>query len=157
MFDPGSLNLVTSLPGVMEKAIESCDILCANLAESKLLANGLEVSEYARLLSRNGTVVVIKTGPQGCLISTRGDLTNVPGVPSTSLDTTGAGDAFLGAFLYCLSLDCDVIQSGSFANWFAARTIEGLGPRHFPAKEETTKRLPTLPKKILEKAQQEHQ
>ncbi len=54
VFDPGSSNLVRSLPGVFEKAVDQCDILCANLSEARVLAEGLEESEYARLLSRDG-------------------------------------------------------------------------------------------------------
>jgi sugar/nucleoside kinase (ribokinase family) len=137
VFDPGSSNLIMSLSEVFQQAIESCDVLCANLAESKVLADGLDVSEYAKLLSRRGKKVIIKTGREGCLVSSAGDMSKVPGVPATSVDTTGAGDAFLGALLYCLSLDRDLALSASFANWFAARKIEGLGPRHFASKADS--------------------
>ncbi len=67
VFDPGSANLVKDHPDVFEEAIDSCDVLCANVAESKVLANGLSVSEYARSLSRKGKKVIVKAGPQGCV------------------------------------------------------------------------------------------
>jgi len=136
VFDPGSANLVKDHSDVFEGAIDSCDVLCANAAESKVLANGLSVSEYARSLSRKGKKVIVKAGPQGCLVSTEGELSTLPGVSANALDTTGAGDAFLGALLYCLSLDYDLTKSASFANWFASRKVEGLGPRHFPRRED---------------------
>ena len=137
VFDPGSANLVKSLSSVYEQVIESCDVLCANLAESMVLADGSDVSEYAKLLSRRGKKVIIKIGHEGCLVSTAGNISKVPGITATAVDTTGAGDAFLGALLYCLSLDRDLTQSASFANWFAARKVEGLGPRHFPSREDS--------------------
>jgi sugar/nucleoside kinase (ribokinase family) len=136
VFDPGSSNLIRGVPEVFEQAINSCDILCANLAESKVLADGIDVSEYVKLLSQKGKNVIIKIGREGCLVSIAGKVSKVAGLPTTAIDTTGAGDCFLGALLYCLSLDYDPLQSASFANWFAARKIEGLGPRHFPSKED---------------------
>lgn len=137
VFDPGSSNLIRDFSEVFDLAIESSDVLCANLAESRMLADGLDVSEYARLLSRKGKSVVVKMGPEGCLVSAGGDLSKVNGVPATVVDTTGAGDAFLGALLYCMSLGHDLFQSASFANWFAARKVEGLGSRHFPSRQDS--------------------
>ncbi len=154
VFDPGSSNLIKSLSDVFEQAIESCDVLCANLAESKVLAHGLDVAEYAKFLSRRGKKVIVKVGREGCLVSTAGHLASVPGVPATAVDTTGAGDAFLGALLYCLSLDLNLTHSASFANWFAARKIEGLGPRHFPSREDSGAMLKSsYHEVILEKEQ----
>lgn len=137
VFDPGSSNLIERLPRVFEEAIASCDILCANLSESRVLADGLDIPEYAKLLSRKGKKVFIKTGREGCLASSEGDLWRLPGTPARPVDTTGAGDAFLGALLYCLSLDRNLVQAATFANWFAARKIEGLGPRHFPSRKDS--------------------
>lgn len=136
VFDPGSANLVKSLREVFERAIESCDILCANAEEAEVLADGWKISEYLKLLSRKDKLVVVKTGPEGCLIALGGKLSSLPGVRAKCVDTTGAGDAFLGALLYSLSSDIDLTDSASFANWFAARKTEGLGPRHFPSVEE---------------------
>jgi len=134
-FDPGSVNLIKGLGEVFEQALESCDILCANIDEAEVLANGRKVSEYMTLLSRKNKLVVVKTGPQGCLVAAGGILFSLPGEEAECVDTTGAGDAFLGALLYSLSIDLDLNDSASFANWFAARKTEGLGPRHFPSME----------------------
>ena len=152
VFDPGSSNLVKSLPQVFENAVDQCDILCANQSEARVLAQGLDESEYARLRSRDGKDVIIKTGPEGCIVSSSGTLSKLPGVHSNSLDTTGAGDAFLGALIQCLASGHDIKQAASFANWFAARTTEGLGPRHFPRKDDANQMLKSLQhEKILEK------
>jgi sugar/nucleoside kinase (ribokinase family) len=135
-FDPGSANLIRSFREVFEQVVESCDILCANAEEAEVLADGLKISEYVRLLSRKDKLVVVKTGSKGCLVVVGGKLSSLPGVEANCVDTTGAGDAFLGALLYSLSIDLDLTDSASFANWFAARKTEGLGPRHFPSRED---------------------
>ncbi len=148
-FDPGSANLIKSLRGVFEQALESCDILCANAEEAQVLADGREISEYIRSISRKDKLVIVKTGPQGCIVGMEGKLSSLPGVEADCVDTTGAGDAFLGALLYSLSIDLDLTDSASFANWFAARKTEGLGPRHFPSREDTGLFLKPLREKRL--------
>jgi sugar/nucleoside kinase (ribokinase family) len=149
VFDPGSANLIKSLREVFEQALESCDILCANTEEAEVLANERKVSEYMTLLSRMGKLVVVKTGPQGCFVAAGGKLFSLPGERANCVDTTGAGDAFLGALLYSLSIDLGLTDSASFANWFAARKTEGLGPRHFPNRDDAGLFLKSLGEKRL--------
>lgn len=48
-----------------------------------------------------------------------------PSVPV--LDTTGAGDNFHGAFLYCINKGWDITQCLQFSNVFASLTCRGLG------------------------------
>lgn len=154
VFDPGSSNLISNLADIFGQVIASSDVVCANLAESTVLAEGLDPSEYAKLLSRKGKRVIIKMGPDGCLVSDLGNLQRIRGVPAVSLDTTGAGDAFLSGLLFCLSKDFDIGQSASFANWFAARKVEGLGPRHFASKGDAVARLNALRKESLKEESQ---
>jgi sugar/nucleoside kinase (ribokinase family) len=149
VFDPGSANLIKSFREVFEQALESCDILCANTEEAEVLANGRKVSEYVTLLSRMGKLVVVKTGPKGCFVAAGGKLLSLPAERANCVDTTGAGDAFLGALLYSLSIDLGLTDSASFANWFAARKTEGLGPRHFPGMEASGLFLKSLQDKRL--------
>jgi len=102
-----------------------------------------------RQLSRKHKLVVVKTGSQGCLLAMEGKLSSLVGVKANCVDTTGAGDAFLGALLYSLSIDLDFGDSASFANWFAARKTEGLGPRQFPGREDARLFLKSLREKRL--------
>lgn len=149
VFDPGSANLIKSFREVFEQALESCDIFCATTEEIQVLAAARQISEYMRLLSRRHKLVVVKTGSQGCLLAMEGELSSLVGVQANCVDTTGAGDAFLGALLYALSIDLDLTDSASFANWFAARNTEGLGPRQFPSREEARLFLKSLREKRM--------
>ncbi len=144
VFDPGSSNLIQDNPAVFKTAVEMCDILCSNLQEAKGLAKGKAVREYMSLLSRSGKTVIVKLGWRGCLVANDGNTRRIPGVPARSVDTTGAGDAFLGAFLYCLSRGYTLGVSASFGNWFASRKTEGLGPRHFPSRKRAMHHLAAL-------------
>ncbi|HLI05513.1 MAG TPA: carbohydrate kinase [Ktedonobacteraceae bacterium] len=55
-----------------------------------------------KLLDRGPSLVVITRGPLGALLLTRQQSVEAVGVPLQALDTTGAGDAFMGALLYKL-------------------------------------------------------
>ncbi len=134
VFDPGSSNLIQEIPGFVESAVARSDVICANLNEAEELAGGEKVEDYASTLSKKGKLVLVKRGSEGCLLAVEGHIKSIGGVTVRSVDTTGAGDAFLGAFLYCTSHGYGTSSSASFANWFAAKTTEGLGPRNFPPK-----------------------
>lgn len=147
VFDPGSSNLIRDNPAVFKDMVEKCDLLCSNLQEATALARGRGIREYASLLSRTGKVVLVKLGPRGCLVASGGKILKVPGVPATTVDTTGAGDAFLGAFLYCISHRHTMTTSAAFGNWFASKKTEGLGPRHFPSRRTAMQYLAILRRK----------
>lgn len=50
-------------------------------------------------------------------------------IPVRVMDTTGAGDNFHGAFLYCINQGWDYGRSMRFSNIFASLSCEGLGGR----------------------------
>ncbi|KAK7488622.1 hypothetical protein BaRGS_00020075 [Batillaria attramentaria] len=85
----------------------SCDILCANETETELLT-GRAVSdvasaqEAARELHKKGcNTVIVTLGDKGSVVvSDNVDGLHVPVTPVKAVDTTGAGDAFIGALAY---------------------------------------------------------
>lgn len=50
-------------------------------------------------------------------------------IPVKTVDTTGAGDNFHGAFLYCINRGWSYQQAMRFSNIFASLSCEGLGGR----------------------------
>ncbi|MEP0357214.1 MAG: carbohydrate kinase [Paraglaciecola sp.] len=48
-------------------------------------------------------LVLVTLGPDGCLVSLNGKQTIVPAYEINAVDTTGAGDSFIGALLYKMS------------------------------------------------------
>ncbi|MHA6764494.1 carbohydrate kinase family protein [Streptacidiphilus sp. PAMC 29251] len=77
------------------------DLLLPNLDEARALTGTDDPEAAAAVLSaRCHCLVVLKLGAAGALLADHGTrLGAVPAAPATALDSTGAGDAFAGAFL----------------------------------------------------------
>lgn len=71
--------------------------------------------------------LVIKLGERGCYLSADGVDMAVPAFPARSVDTTGAGDTFAGAFLHALCRGWDAETCARFANAAGAIAVETPG------------------------------
>lgn len=81
-----------------------------------------------------GKTIAITQGASGTMLIRDGQITNVPAFPVKPIDTTGAGDAFVGAVMYQLSKYEDTNLSFNewvtvieFANQAAAKVCEKVG------------------------------
>jgi fructokinase len=92
------------------------------------------------LLTRGPSLIIITLNAQGALLITADFQVEVPAPPVSPIDTTGAGDAFMGAILYQLvQRNCstpadlrrlsgeDLRDLGSFANRVAGLSITRYG------------------------------
>lgn len=106
-FDPNArLDLWPSPDAFVEAAlamIPSCDIV--KLAEDELtLIGGSSATPLEAILCRGPRALLITYGAGGSRLVTRhGVDIRLGGLPVAVVDTTGAGDAFIGAFLFELS------------------------------------------------------
>ena len=82
-----------------------------------------------RLLKGGTRLVVTTLGARGCLYRSRDESVRVPGFRVNALDTTGAGDAFHGAFIYGLLRGWPPHRTATFANAVAALNCLALGGR----------------------------
>jgi sugar/nucleoside kinase (ribokinase family) len=82
-------------------------------------------------------VSIVTLGAEGAVaVSGDGRRVSVPGFPVSAVDTTGAGDAFAGAFLYFHFLDGhDLDDSLRLANAVAAASCTRLGARSAPNRD----------------------
>ncbi|WP_424889110.1 carbohydrate kinase family protein [Streptomyces sp. XH2] len=99
--DPASAGFIAHL-GVDRflEAVAGADVLLPNHDEAALLTGLPDPADAAAKLSRQFPLVVATQGARGALVAASGAVTaRVPGEPATAVDTTGAGDAFTGAFL----------------------------------------------------------
>jgi ribokinase len=90
--------------------------------------SGLEDSAR-QLLALGAELLVVTQGERGCQIWTAGDQFLASGFPVDAIDTTGAGDAFHGAFIYGMVQAWELRQVASFANAVAAINCQSLGGR----------------------------
>lgn len=88
------------------------------------------------LLKLGPSVVAITMGTDGCLIATKQKKAHVPAFQVDVVDTTGAGDAFMGGLSYGLLQGWDLERVGLFANACAALCCTRVGARAMSKRDE---------------------
>ena len=111
------------------EALQYLDYLFPNDAEAMLLTGKETVEEAAADLRRVGVgTVVVKCGPRGCYITNEQGSFWVAAEPGvTVVDTTGAGDSFVGGFLYALSCGMSLEECAKTANACGAKAVQKIG------------------------------
>ncbi|MBC2838039.1 carbohydrate kinase [Robiginitalea sp. SC105] len=84
--------------------IEKANLCKFSLEEALLLSGKEDPEEACAVLHAMGTeMIVITLGEDGTYLSTPGASGTIPSIPVNPVDTTGAGDAFIGCLLWQLS------------------------------------------------------
>lgn len=118
--------------------LRNCNFFKVSDEEAMLLTNTSSLEDATAVLLKETTgVFTITLGKDGTLLGLKGNQYIIESIPVKPVDTTGAGDAFVGAVLYQLShLDQSAIQSLSLDEWnkiisnankAGARTCEYMG------------------------------
>ncbi|MBI1344432.1 MAG: carbohydrate kinase [Terrimonas sp.] len=118
--------------------LQSCHFFKLSDEEALLLTGAPNILEAAGiLLAKTKAVFAITLGKEGTLLGYGNKTFTIPSIPVTPVDTTGAGDAFVGAVLYQLShWNYDEMMGLSEQDWIkiitdgnkaGARTCEYLG------------------------------
>ncbi len=91
---------------------------------------GATPQEVVRRLRGYGAHTAVYTlGSQGCVVATDDTITGFGAYALEAVDTTGAGDAFHGAFIYGLLQGWPITRIVDFAAATAALNCRGLGGR----------------------------
>ncbi|XP_011188893.1 ribokinase isoform X1 [Zeugodacus cucurbitae] len=147
------LNTAPALENTPVDLIKSATILCLNETEAALTTGCDKISSLTqakvameRLLEMGAKNVIITLGPAGAVYARREDPEIFIHVPaprvSNVVDTTGAGDAFIGALAYYMSHfpDFPWHQLIGAANQVAAYSVGHQGTQaSFPKLEQVTK------------------
>ena len=105
-------------------------VLCLCLAGSSQAADKLTVLLDWFVNPDHAPLVVAKQGNEGALVARSGVVcARVPAVPATPRDTTGAGDAFTGAFLAALLAGAEPEEAAGEGCRAGARAVERVGGR----------------------------
>jgi fructokinase len=118
--------------------INQCHFFKVSDEEAILLTGAVDVAAAAaQLLQKTKAIFAITLGKEGTLLGLNGNLYTIPSITIQAVDTTGAGDAFVGAILYQLTQMHDnnihLLEKDSWekiihnANKAGARTCEYLG------------------------------
>ncbi|MGQ9586103.1 MAG: carbohydrate kinase family protein [Anaerolineae bacterium] len=106
------------------------DVLIANESFTWRYTGHRDLEKAAGTLLDQGPRWVVTTlGERGCFVATCKECFHMPGFAVKVVDTTGAGDAFHGAFLYGLLQGWSLAHIARFANAVGALTCRRLGGR----------------------------
>jgi len=122
-----------------------------NESEAELLARNLSLGAAdaraagAAIAKAAGTTVIVTLGGDGAIAFAGADTWTIGTLPITPVDTTAAGDAFVGAFAAAVDARADLpaaLHRASVAGGLAC-TIAGAQPS-LPAKAAIEERLSDL-------------
>ncbi len=121
-----------------EELYRLSDVICPNEPETELLTGMPAGEEAAReLLARGAGAVVLTLGERGCLVVEAGEAAHVPVEPVRAVDTSGAGDAFVGSLAVFLAAGHPLADAAERANRIAALSVQGRGTQtSFPGGSE---------------------
>jgi len=98
------------------------DIIFANEDEAEMLT-GKKPIEAVEEIKKFCKIAIVKIGEKGSLVMDKDGLHKIKGFKVNTLNTTGAGDAYAGGFLYGISNGFDVKTSGKIASYVAAQVV----------------------------------
>lgn len=106
------------------------DILIANEQEIASLFDVVHFNDALHATRGMVEIAALTRGPEGCVVLDNGDEHTViqDHVPNV-VDTTGAGDAFAGGFLYGVAHKLHPAQCGRLGNRAAGQVIQNYGAR----------------------------
>lgn len=122
--------------------IERVDPLVVNASEAGfLLGRSIDSVESARaaaadLLRLGPRSVVLTLGPGGALLADQGRVEHVSAPAVRAVDSTGAGDAFVGAVAVCLAEGADLLEAVRLGVRAGAGAVTSAGSRAVPARKD---------------------
>lgn len=124
---------------IPDELFELVDCLIVNETEAEMFS-GRSFSENnpaeitAELTSRGPERIILTLGAGGALIYENNKLEKIEGQQAEVVDTTGAGDAFIGRYLSARAEEKTVSKAVDAANKYAARTVTAPGTqKSFPS------------------------
>lgn len=132
---------------VAADALEPVDVLIVNRGEAAaLLGHEARPEEAARALAGPARTCVVTLGREGAIAIGPAGGWRVPALPVSPVDTTGAGDTFVGALAAGLDTGLAWPEALARASVAAAMACERLGAREGqPDAAAVTARLAALP------------
>jgi ribokinase len=109
------------------------DLLVPNQTELSLIS-GLSISDRSsleraarRVLQHGVGTLVVTLGEEGALLASQEGLERVPGIKVDAVDTTAAGDAFIGGLAAALRQDFSTLEAVRYANCAGALAVTTFG------------------------------
>jgi ribokinase len=118
-------------------ALQLVDVLKPCKAAAREITGESDYKKMAvKLLALGPKVVAVTMGAEGCLIASAESTAHVPAFKVNVVDSTGAGDAFMGGLSYGLLQGWEHRRVGLFANACAALCCTKVGARAMGKRSE---------------------
>ncbi|MEU3609983.1 PfkB family carbohydrate kinase [Streptomyces sp. NPDC035033] len=132
--DPASAGFLAELgPERFLEAVGGASLLLPNADEARLLTGAPDPETAARELSRRVPLAVVTLGAAGALVAEGGTVTARAAAPAVAperrVDSTGAGDAFTGAFLAARLAGADPAEAARAGCAAGAEAVTVVGGR----------------------------
>ena len=143
--EKGMITILNPAPAkeLSDLTLANTDILAPNESETEILSgvcpNGdVELALAAKALYRKGVKKLLVTlGSRGSAVIEGQNITYVPAKKVNAVDTTSAGDTFVGATALMLSKGKTLLESAQFATYASAITVQREGAaQSIPTLEE---------------------
>lgn len=126
-----------------EEYLKKCDIIVINEVEAGFYLKQ-EIDTVAQAQAGAKTLadayeadIIITLGAAGAVVSDRGQITFIPSKKVDAIETTGAGDSFIGGVGYSLMKGKNLTQACEFATCCSAVTVCRMGAQDsMPTLEE---------------------
>jgi sugar/nucleoside kinase (ribokinase family) len=115
---------------ILDQLKQGVEVVFANEDEIRaLFQKDASYDAYARKLAGYGGVACVKIGKDGAWVAKGEELFRIQPVKVSSvIDTTGAGDAWAGGFLYGYLRGYSLAAAGALGSALGAECVQHLGP-----------------------------
>ncbi len=139
-FDPNirpEVITVEEIRRLCAPVLERADIVFPSRTEATMFLGTATDDEGCRYWAKQGKLVVLKLGAEGCRIFHDDNSIEVPSYEVNEVDPTGAGDSFCAGFITALNDGKSLYEAGRFANAVGALSVLKKGPMEgAPTREE---------------------
>jgi len=141
-------NPAPAKPELPEEVYQLSDVFCPNETETQLLT-GMPVGTLAEaesaartLLARGAGAVILTLGERGSLVVTPDAAQHVPAQVVKAVDSTGAGDAYVGSLAYFQGRGTSLLEAARHAGAIATLSVLKPGTQtSFPTRDEVPELL----------------
>lgn len=139
------LNAAPATP-ISEMALSECELLVLNEVEAGFYSGRkIETQEDVRMhvptfVQRIGTTCIVTLGKNGAVLCEDGEISYYPAYDTVAVETTGAGDSFVGGVAYGVLSGMPLKEAITFAICCSGITITGVGAQ--PSMPERSAVLP---------------
>jgi sugar/nucleoside kinase (ribokinase family) len=130
-FDPASVGGMKEVPIAEVKSwLPLMDVILLNEEEACYLSGSTDIEDSLQYLLQHCETVVIKRGSHGAIGKSRGgESVSVPAIPTTVIDTTGAGDSFAAGFISYFARKKDLTRALMAGAEVASHCVAIVGAR----------------------------